>query len=244
MRSLRHAVNRVEAANSLLAALPRRDYKRLLTGLEPVTLTFGEVLYQPGQPIRHVYFPCDSLVSLLTVVDGHKAMEIGMVGREGMLGIPVALGINESPVRALVQGTGTALRMPAARFRSEYDRRRALYRAVNRSIHERIVQITQTAACNRFHPVDNRLARWLLMTRDRMGKDHFRLTQELLGAMLGVLRGAVTAAASGLQRRNLISYTRGEIDILDGDGLEAASCRCYRTVRSVRHRTAPALKSK
>src|SRR5687768_5458845 len=194
MRNLRNAVSRVkaEAANSLLAALPRRDYQRMLTGLAPVTLTFGEILYQPGQAIRHVYFPCDSLVSLLTVVDGHKAMEIGLVGRDGMLGIPVALGIDDSPVRALVQGSGTALRMSAARFRGEYGRHRALYRAVNRSIHERIVQITQTAACNRFHAVDNRLARWLLMTRDRMGKDHFRLTQELLGNMLGVLRGAVT----------------------------------------------------
>lgn len=243
MKNAPHTGRRPLAVNGLLATLPGAEYRRLLAGLEPVTLTFGEILYQPGQSIRHVYFPCDSVVSLLTVVAGHKAMEIGMVGREGMLGIPVALGIDDSPVRALVQGTGTALRMSAARFRSEYDKHRALYRAVNRSIHERLVQITQTAACNRFHPVDNRLARWLLMTRDRMGKDHFRLTQELLGSMLGVLRGAVTAAAGGLQRRKLIRYTRGEIDILDGKGLEAASCRCYRRVRNVPPRS-PALKSK
>src|SRR5687768_5526565 len=130
MRSPSQAMNRVGAANSLLAPLPPKDYQRLLPGLEPVTLTFGEILYQPGQSIRHVYFPCDSLVSLLTVVDGHKALEIGLVGREGMLGIPVALGINDSPVRALVQGSGTALRVSAARFRSEYGRHRALYRAV------------------------------------------------------------------------------------------------------------------
>jgi len=233
MKNLRHAAHRALAGNTLLETLPRAEYRRLRAGLEPVTLTFGEILYQPGQSIRHVYFPCDSLVSLLTVVDGHKAMEIGMVGREGMLGIPVALGINDSPVRALVQGSGTALRMSAARFRVEYGRHRALYRAVNRSVHERIVLITQTAACNRFHPVDNRLARWLLMTRDRMGRNHFRLTQELLGNMLGVLRGAVTAAAGEMQRRKLIRYTRGEIDILDGKGLEAASCRCYRTVRNI-----------
>ena len=238
MKNPPHAARRALAENNLLAALPGAEYRRLLAGLEPVTLTFGEVLYQPGQSIRHVYFPCDSVVSLLTVVDGRKAMEIGMVGREGMLGIPVALGINDSPVRALVQGSGTALRMSAARFRSEYGRQSALYKAVNRSIHERIAQITQTAACNRFHPVDNRLARWLLMTRDRMGRDHFRLTQELLGNMLGVLRGAVTAAASGLQRKKLISYSRGAIDILDGKGLEAASCRCYRIVSNARHRRA------
>src|SRR5688500_11174422 len=121
MQNSPRAAHRALAVNSLLATLPGAEYRRLLAGLEPVTLTFGEILYQPGQSIRHVYFPCDSLVSLLTVVEGHKAMEIGLVGREGMLGIPVALGINDSPVRALVQGTGTALRMSAACFRSEYE---------------------------------------------------------------------------------------------------------------------------
>jgi CRP-like cAMP-binding protein len=228
---------RVPIANSLLAALPRRDYQRLLDGFEPVTLTFGEVLYEPGQTIRHVYFPSDSLVSLLTLIEGHMALEVGLVGHEGMLGIPVALGINDSPGRALVQGTGTALRMTSARFRSEHRKYGALHREVNRYIHERIIQITQTAACNRFHPIESRLARWLLMTRDRMGMNHFRLTQELLGNMLGVLRVAVTNAAGDLQQRKLISYSRGEISILDGKGLEAASCRCYRILKNVRNRT-------
>ncbi len=226
-------MNLVPVANSLLAALPRKEYQRLLTSLEPVTLTFGEVLYEPGKPIRHVYFPTDSLVSLLTPVEGHMALEIGLVGREGMLGIPVALGINDSPVRALVQGTGTALRMTFARFRSEYGKCGPLHRELNRYIHERIIQITQTAACNRFHPVEARLARWLLMTRDRMGTNHFRHTHELLGNMLGVLRVAVTNAAGALQRRKLISYSRGEINILDGKGLEAASCRCYQIVKDI-----------
>jgi len=230
-------MNPVHVANYLLAALPHRDYRRLLHGLEPVTLTFGEVLYEPGQPIRHVYFPSDSLVSLLTLVEGHMALEVGLVGREGMLGIPVALGINESPVRALVQGTGTALRMTSAQFRSEHGKYGPLHRELNRYIHERIIQITQTAACNRFHPIEGRLARWLLMTRDRMGMNHFRLTQELLGNMLGVLRVAVTNAAGALQQRRLISYSRGEISILDGNGLEAASCRCYQILKSVRART-------
>lgn len=226
-------MNCVPIANSLLAALPRREYQRLLTGFEPVTLTFGEILYQPGKPIRHVYFPSDSLVSLLTLVEGHMALEIGLVGREGMLGIPVALGINDSPVRALVQGTGTALRMTSAHFRSEYGKCGSLHRELNRYIHERLVQITQTAACNRFHPVEARLARWLLMTRDRMGTNHFHHTQELLGNMLGVLRVAVTKSAGALQRRKLISYSRGEINILDGKGLEAAACRCYQIVKDV-----------
>jgi CRP-like cAMP-binding protein len=231
-------MNSVHVANHLLAALPHKDYRRMLHGLEPVTLTFGEVLYEPGQPIRHVYFPCDSLVSLLTLVEGHMALEVGLVGREGMLGIPVALGINNSPVRALVQGTGTALRMTSAHFRSEHEKYGTLYRELNRYIHERIVQITQTAACNRFHPIEGRLARWLLMTRDRLGMNHFRLTQELLGNMLGVLRVAVTNAAGALQQRKLISYSRGEISILDGVGLEAASCRCYQVVKNnMRYRT-------
>jgi CRP-like cAMP-binding protein len=225
-------MNRLPIANSLLAALPRKDYQRLLSGLEPVTLAFGEILYEPGEPIRQVYFPSDSLVSLLTLVEGHMPLEIGLVGREGMLGIPVALGINDSPVRALVQGTGTALRMTAASLRSEYGKCGALHKELNRYIHERIVQITQTAACNRFHPIEARLARWLLMTRDRMGTNHFRHTQELLGNMLGVLRVAVTHAAGALQRRKLISYRRGEINILDGRGLEAAACRCYQIVKA------------
>ena len=224
-------MNRVPVANTILAALPRREYQRLLPGLEPVTLTFGDVIYEPGKTIRHVYFPTDSLVSLLTLVDGHMALEVGLVGREGMLGIPVALGINDSPVRALVQGTGTALRMTSARFRGEYEKHGALNKELNRYIHERIVQITQTAACNRFHEIEGRLCRWLLMTRDRMGTNHFRLTQELLGNMLGVRRVGVTNAAGALQRRKLISYNRGQINILDGNGLEAAACRCYQVFK-------------
>jgi CRP-like cAMP-binding protein len=232
----RHSIGRMRRskgtpiANSLLAALPRSTYQRLLGGLEPVRLTFGQILYEPGKPIRQVYFPTDSVVSLLTLVEGHIAMEIGLVGREGMLGVPVALGVKASPVRALVQGTGTALRMSAVRFRVEYEKHDDLHKQVNRYVHERILQITQTAGCNRFHSVESRLARWLLMTRDRMGTDHFRLTQQLLGNMLGVLRVAVTVAAGALQRRKLIHYSRGSLSILDGDGLEAAACGCYRVV--------------
>jgi len=226
-------MNRVPVANRLLAALPRKDYQRLLTGLEPVTLIFGEVLYETGKPIRNVYFPGDSLVSLLTPVEGHMALETGLVGREGMLGVPLALGIKTSPVCALVLGAGTALRMTSARFRSEHGKYGPLHKELSRYIHERMVQITQTAACNRFHPVEGRLARWLLMTRDRMGTNHFRLTQELLANMLGVLRVAVTKAAGALQQRKLISYRRGNISILDERGLEAASCRCYRVVKDM-----------
>jgi CRP-like cAMP-binding protein len=232
------AANLAPAANSLLAALPSSHYRLLLPQLEPVTVTFGEVLYHPGEPIQHVYFPTDSLVSLLTLVEGHMALEIGLVGREGMLGIPLVLGTNHSPVRALVQGSGTALRMKSAHFLGKFKQSAPLQKEVHRYIHERMVQITQTAACNRFHMVEARLARWLLMTRDRVRSDQFRLTQELLGCMLGVLRVAVTKAAGALQQRKLISYHRGEISILDGQGLEAAACRCYQVVKNV-HERAP-----
>jgi len=216
--------------NKLLAALPRKDYQRLLVGLEQVTLTFGDILYEPGQPIQHVYFPNNSLISLLTLADGHLALEVGMVGLEGMAGAPVALGITNSPVRALVQGEGTAMRMHAAGFHKEFQQSQALQQLLFRYTHVLMVQVTQTAACNRFHVVEQRLARWLLMTLDRVGVDHFMLTQEFLSHMLGVRRGGVTNAASGLQKRKLISYSRGNITILDRAGLEAYACGCYRTV--------------
>jgi CRP-like cAMP-binding protein len=232
--------------NSLLAALPRMEYQRLLNGCQPVALTFGEVLYEAGKPIRHVYFPTDSLVSLLTTIEGRMALEIGLVGREGMLGIPVALGIDDSPVRALVQGPGAALRMTSARFRREYRKNRALHRAVSRYTHELIVQLTKTAACYRFHPVQSRLASWLLIRRDRMGTNQFAHTHELLGNMLGVLRAAITEAAGALRERKLISYSRGNITIVDGKGLEATACACYEIVkgtggtdRGVRERRKP-----
>lgn len=225
--------NPVPVANSLLAALPRKDYERLLTSLEEVTLAFGEELYRPGEPIQHIYFPIDSLVSLLTLVEGHQALEVGMVGHEGMLGIPLALGVNESPVRAVVHGAGTALRITSADFREELQRSVLLQREVCRYIYELMVQLTQTAACNRFHQVEARLARWLLMTRDRVRSNQFHLTQELLGSMLGVRRVGVTKAASNLRQRNLISYNRGEIIILDGAGLERTACPCYQIVKDM-----------
>ena len=231
-------VKQAHVANSLLAALPRKDYQRLLASLEPVSLTFGEVLYEPGDTISHAYFPSDSLVSLLTMVDGHLALEVGLVGREGMLGIPLVLGINVSSIRALVQGTGTALRMKAARFHKEFRHSLPLQREVYRYTNVLMAQVTQTAACNRFHVVEARLARWLLMTRDRMRSDQFLLTQEFLANMLGVRRVGVTKAASALQKRKLISYCRGHITILDQKGLEAASCTCYQIIRDM-HDSAP-----
>ena len=223
-----------QIANSLLAALPRQDYQGLLAELEPVALTYGETLYQPGERIRHVYFPSDAQVSLLVaVVRGGKALEVGLVGREGMVGMPLAMGVEDSPVRALVQGTGSALRMKAGPFRDALAACPPLQRELYRYAYVKLAQARQTAACNRFHAVPARLARWLLMTRDRVRSDRFHLTHEFLADILGVRRSGVTNAAAGLQRRNLIGYRRGDISILDRKGLAAASCPCYEIIRKL-----------
>ncbi|MFY9327660.1 MAG: Crp/Fnr family transcriptional regulator [Georgfuchsia sp.] len=225
--------------NSLLAAIPHLDYARLLTGLEPVTLTFGEVLYEPGDAISHVYFPCDSVVSLLTLADGHLAVEVGMVGREGMVGIPLILGHNESSVRTLVQGAGTAMRMTAADFRKEFQSSLPLQQELYSYTHALMAQISQTAACNRFHVLEKRFARWLLMTQDRVRTNRFKMTQDFLGHMLGVRRVGVTNAAQALQKSKLISYSRGVITVLDRKGLEAVSCECYEVVKDMHDAAAP-----
>ena len=213
--------------NELLAAMPRKAYAALAPSLVPVRLAFGEVLCAADAPIAQVYFPCESMVSLLLPVEDHFDVEVGLVGREGMVGASLGLGVARSPVKALVQGEGSALRLSAAGFRGALARNPALRRAVDRYIHSLMQQITQTAACNRFHVVEARLARWLLMTRDRMRSSKFRMTHEFLSHMLGVRRVGVTEAASSLQRKKLIEYTRGNIRILDDRGLEAACCGCY-----------------
>lgn len=228
--------NKIPIANSLLAALPYKEYRRLLPGLEQVTLTFGDTIYEPDALIQHVYFPNDSLISLLTLVEGHLALEVGLIGREGMLGISLALGIKTSAVRAIVQGNGSALRMKSARFLQEFQYSTAMRKGIYLYTHALMAQVTQTAACNRFHVVEARLARWLLMTRDRVRSDEFHLTQEFLANMLGVRRVGVTKAASALQRQNLIHYSRGNITILDRKNLEAASCPCYEIVKDMNER--------
>lgn len=225
--------NNVSTTNSLLDALPRKDYQQLLSGLQPVELFYGQVLYDPAQPIEQVYFPTNCLISLLTAVDKHRTLEVGMVGNEGMVGMPLALGINASGVRALVQGTGTALCMTAKRFMTEFRRSPPLQHAVFRYTHFLMAQVSQTAACNRFHNTNARLARWLLMTGDRLGAHEFHLTQEFLADMLGIRRVGVTKAASVLQQKKLIEYRRGHLSILDRQGLEAAACTCYRVVKDL-----------
>ena len=217
--------------NRLLAALPKNEYQRLLPQLEQVTLTFAEVLYEPGASIQHVYFPNDSIVSLLAEVAERATLEVGIVGNEGMAGISVFMGVNTSRNRAVVQGAGTALRMKAAALRQEASHVGSLHRLLHRYSHSLLTQASQSAACNRFHRVNARLARWLLMTHDRLGADEFRVTQEFMSNMLGVRREGVTLAAGILQRDQLISYSRGQVKILNRSDLEAVSCKCYRIIK-------------
>jgi CRP-like cAMP-binding protein len=224
--------------NWVLAGISSKDYGGL-DQLEPVRLRFGQILYEAGGRIRHVYFPIDCLISLLTAVDKRRTLEVGMVGKEGMTGMPFILGMGVSGVRALVQGGGRALRMPAAPFRIEFDRNQPLRQALFRYTYALMAQISQTAACNRFHEAEARLARWLLMTRERVGSDEFPLTHEFLAHMLGLRREGVTEAASALKRGGLIDYRRGKIQILDTKGLKASSCSCYQTIKNVYERIQP-----
>jgi CRP-like cAMP-binding protein len=201
-----------------------------------VNLSHGDVLCEPGEHICHVYFPNNGIISLLTPVDGYASVEVGLVGREGMAGMGLFLGSSVSPVRMLVQGSGSATRMKAASFLDEIKRNPALQRELSHYLYVFMAQVAQIAACNRHHLLGKRLARRLLMTHDRVQSNEFHLTQEFLAQMLGVRRVGVTVAARMLQEKQLISYRRGDITILDRKGLECASCRCYRDVNDIRDR--------
>ena len=217
--------------NQLLAALPKAEHKRLLRNLEPFPLVLGEIIYQPGDLIRQVYFPNSGIVSLLATVEVASSHEVGIVGREGMVGMPVFMEVKTSRNCAVVQGAGTALRMRASVFRKECDTGGALPRLLRRYAHSLWTQLSQTAVCYRFHPIDARLARWLLMTRDRMGVDEFQVTQEFLSNMLGVRREGVNRAAGSLQHRQLVRYSRGTLTILKRAALEAVACKCYQIIK-------------
>ena len=225
--------------NYLLASLSGQSRQRLLARLKPVTLNLGDILCEPGEPITTVYFPIDSLVSILAVAEKNLALEVGMIGREGLFLGGLALGVKHSPVRALVQGAGTALSMSAAPFMKEFDRSRPLQQKVGGFTHELLRQIAQSAACNRYHNTDARLARWLLMTRDRVASVEFPLTHQFLADMLGVRRERVSHAAKGLQRRNLIEYRRGKMRILEARGLTQVACACYDATRGAYKKNMP-----
>ncbi|SDH75718.1 Crp/Fnr family transcriptional regulator [Nitrosomonas sp. Nm132] len=213
--------------NHLIGCLPREERNRVLKRCEPVRLVFGTTLCEANQPFQHVYFPLTGFISRAIVMDGHQPLEAGLIGNEGMLGVTLALGINAAPLRAMVQGAGTALRMTAAQFQHELRDSACLLDTLNRYLYVLMTQLSRTSACNHFHEIEPRLARWLLMTHDRAHADHFHLTHEYLANMLGVRRSSVTIAAGVLQRRKVISYNRGEISILDRKELEATSCECY-----------------
>lgn len=213
--------------NHLIERLPRKDRLRLLAICEPVQLALSEVLCEPGTPTRHVYFPTEGFISLVALLDGSPGVEVGMVGREGMLGAQVALGVVTSPLHALVQGPGAAWRVDTGAFRKELADSAALQRGLNRYLYVLMAQQAASAACLRFHLIGPRLARWLLMTQDRAHSDSFHVTQAFLAYMLGVRRVGVTAAAGALQRSGLIEYHRGDFRVLDRSGLEAAACGCY-----------------
>jgi len=222
--------------NKLLSGLPRTDQKRLIASGESVMLVFGDVLCEVGEPIQHVYFPSESFISLVMPLDSSSGLEVGLIGNEGMYGVPLMLGVNIAPFHSLVQGAGYALRIERATFIDVLSKSRALERQLKRYVYVLMRQLGQTAACNRFHLVEERLARWLLMTRDRAHSPEFFITQEFLAQMLGVRRVGVTKAAGSLQRKALISYSRGNMSIHDSDGLERAACSCYRSDKQIYYR--------
>lgn len=217
--------------NRLLASLPEDDLEHLEGLCEVVDIEAGNILFEAGQPIDYIYFPLDALVSLLAVAEGRMTLEVGSAGREGMVGASVALGQRLAQVRAVVQRSGHALRMAAEDFIAEFAELESLQRLLHRYTDSLLAQAIQIAVCSRFHVLEARLARSLLVTRDRLQSDRFHMTHEFLAHALGVRRVGVTKAASALQGQGLISYSRGNIEILDPAGLEALSCRCYQQVR-------------
>ena len=213
--------------NHLIELLPRSDRRRFLAACEPVTLVLSEVLCEPHTPTRAVYFPIDGFISLVAKTEGHLGLEVGMVGREGMLGAELALGVAAAPMHALVQGAGAAWRMEARTFAAELAASAALRNVLHRYVYVLMAQLAVSSACLRFHAIGPRLARWLLMSQDRARANSFHVTHEFLAFMLGVRRVGITTAAGVLHREGLIEYHRGELTVLNRAGLEAAACSSY-----------------
>ena len=218
--------------NHLIERLPSEDRARLLAQCVCVDLTLSQVLAKPEEDVEYVYFPVESFVSLLTVVSGEVGLEVGMVGREGMLGSHLALGVQAAPLHALVQGPGSAWRLEAPAFVAELQRSAALRREIGLYVYVLMRQLATSAGCARYHEIGPRLARWLLMSQDRAHADTFHMTQEFLGYKLGVRRVGITEAAGALQRAGLIEYQRGRLTVLNRSGLEATACSCYATDRN------------
>ena len=225
--------------NHLLNALPRSDYKRFASRLELVPMKLGDVLYEPGVRLRHVYFPTTAIVSLLYVMEDGASAEIAIVGNEGILGISLFMGGDTTPSRAVVQSAGHGFRLRARLLQNEFGRFGPTMHLLLRYTQALITQMSQTAVCNRHHSVDQQLCRWLLLSLDRLQSNELSMTQELIADMLGVRREGVTEAAGKLQDAGLIRYRRGTITVLDRPGVEARSCECYQVVKTEFDRLLP-----
>lgn len=219
--------------NYLIDSLPTKDRLRLLALCEPVQLVLTQVLCEHGKPADHAYFPVNAFISLLAKVEGHPEVEVGMIGREGMLGVEFILGVPIAPLHGVVQGAGKAWRIDADAFRNELAYSTALHHGLHRYLYVLINQLATSSACLRFHLIGPRLARWLLMSQDRAHADKFHVTHEFLAYMLGVRRVGITMAAGILQHKGLIKYRRGELTVLDRSGLEAEACSCYATNQQI-----------
>jgi CRP-like cAMP-binding protein len=219
-----------QAVNRLLAALPDAEYQRLVPHLEHVPLSLKQVLYEVGEPIEYVYFPHRAIVSSLSTMEDGSMVEVGLVGNDGIVGIPAALGDNIAITTAMVQVSDFGMRMKASVLKSEFKRGGVLQSLLLRYMQALYALVSQNAACNRLHHLDGRLARWLLLVYDRVESNELPLTHEFMAQMLGVRRAGVTEAANMLQRAGLIRYTRGRITILNREELQAASCECYEII--------------
>jgi CRP-like cAMP-binding protein len=215
------------AQNHLIELLPRNARRRLLSVCQPVNLVRSDVLCNTGAPTQYVYFPVDGFISLVNEIDNKPTIEVGMVGREGMVGVELVLGVAITPLHTLVQGSGSSWRIGTRAFKAELAESPALKQELNRYLYILMNQLASSASCLRFHEIGPRLARWLLMTQDRAHSDTFHVTHDFLAYMLGVRRVGVTLAANSLQRRGLISYHRGNVQVLDRQALKAAACSCY-----------------
>ena len=225
--------------NHLLAALSDEVQERLFSHLECVSLPLGKVLYESGDTMRHVYFPTDSIISLLYVMESGASAEISVVGNEGLVGIALFMGGESTPSRAIVQSGGSAYRLPGQRLKDEFNRHGELLVLMLRYTQALITQMSQTAVCNRHHSIDQQLCRWLLLSLDRLPSNQLTMTQELIANMLGVRREGVTEAAGKLQRQRVIKYSRGQITVLDRRKLEQLSCECYAVVKKETDRLLP-----
>jgi CRP-like cAMP-binding protein len=228
-----------EHRNHLLAALPTSVQAQWFPQLESVELHLGEVLYEPGATLSHVYFPTTSIVSLLYVMEDGASAEIAVVGNEGIVGISLFMGGESTPSRAVVQSAGQCFRLKAQAMKDEFNRAGPVLHLLLRYTQALITQMAQTAVCNRHHSLDQQLCRWLLLSLDRLQGDELAMTQELIANMLGVRRGGVTEAALRLQKAGLIQYVRGHITVLDRAGLERRTCECYAVVKHEYDRLLP-----